>query len=66
MGLGHMVKDSARSPEQLGHWFYFSFGHQPQPYLATARPTTTCISCHVTLASDTDVVIPKAHDGTVT
>ena len=58
-----MVKDSLRFPEQPGHWGYFSFGHQPEPYLPTAQPTTTCISCHVRLASDTDYVIAKAHLG---
>jgi hypothetical protein len=63
IGLGYMVKDSAHFPEQPGHWGYFSFGHQPEPYLPTAQPTTTCISCHVTLASDTDYVISKAHLG---
>lgn len=63
MGLGYMVKDAARFPNQPGHWGYFSFGHQPPPYLATTQPTTTCISCHVKLASDTDFVISKAHVG---
>jgi Cytochrome P460 len=63
MGLGYMVKDSARFPNQPGNWGYFSFGHRPPPYLPVARPTTTCISCHIRLASDTDYVISAAHLG---
>ena len=62
-GLGYMVKDAVRFPTYPGHWGYFSFGHQPPPYLATARPTTTCIACHVKLAKDTDYVVFKAHVG---
>jgi hypothetical protein len=63
VGLGFMVKDSMRFPDNPGHWGYFSFGHQPPPYLPTAAPTTTCIACHVKLASDTDYVISHAHVG---
>jgi hypothetical protein len=63
IGLGYMVKDAVRFPDQPGHWGYFSFGHQPPPYLPTAKSTTTCVACHVKLASDTDYVISKAHIG---
>lgn len=63
IGLGYMVKDAARFPSQPGHWGYFSFGHRPPPYLPTAKSTTTCVACHVKLASDTDYVISKAHAG---
>ena len=63
IGLGFMVKDAARFPYNPGHWGYFSFGHQPPPYLPIAKPTTTCITCHVKLASDTDYVISQAHVG---
>jgi hypothetical protein len=63
IGLGYMVKDAIRFPDQPGHWGYFSFGHQPPPYLSTAKSTTTCVACHVKLAAGTDYVISKAHIG---
>ena len=60
-----MVKDSRRFAVAPGHWGYFSFGHKPLPYDATAalRPLEACASCHVRLAFDTDYVIARAHLG---
>ena len=65
MGLGMMVKDATRFADGKGNWGYFSFGHRPPPYDGTAarRPAGACEACHVTLASDSDYVISRAHIG---
>ena len=64
-GLGLMIKDATRFPDGRGNWGYFSFGHRSPPYDSTAmrRPAAACEACHVTLASDTDYVISRAHIG---
>ncbi len=53
-GLELETKDSARYPEEPGNWAYFSFGHQPEPYAATATafPTASCNTCHETSAAE--------------
>lgn len=65
MGIGLMVKDAKRFPNSAGHWGYFNFGHRPPPYDPVAAPKShdQCESCHVSLASDTDYVISRAHIG---
>jgi hypothetical protein len=65
VGLGLMVKDARRFPTAPGHWGYFSFGHQPQPYAARAAlsPQSQCSDCHVRLASATGYVVSVAHIG---
>ena len=47
-GLELTIKDSSRYPDEPGGWVYFSFGHQAEPYNATASPqaTANCNSCH--------------------
>ncbi len=47
-GLELKVKDKTRFAGEPGNWAYFSFGHQPEPYRATAEafPTGACNACH--------------------
>ena len=68
MGIGMMVKDRRRFPDNAGNWGYFEFGHRPPPYesISVVRPKTQCESCHVALAADTDYVISRAHIGLAT
>jgi hypothetical protein len=65
IGLGMMVKDAKRFPKAPGNWGYFTFGHKPPPYDATAplAADAQCAQCHVRLASDTDYVFTRAHIG---
>jgi hypothetical protein len=53
-GLELKIKDATRFADEPGNWAYFSFGHQPQPYAATATafPTETCNACHEVNAAD--------------
>lgn len=53
-GLELAVKDSKRFGDQPGSWAYFSFGHKPEPYEATAEafPTEACNACHAASADD--------------
>ena len=53
-GLELTVKDSSRFSNMPGGWAYFSFGHKPQPYEATASafPAETCNACHEANAAD--------------
>lgn len=46
-GLELAVKDTARFAGEPGGWAYFSFGHKPQPYDASAKafPTDACNAC---------------------
>lgn len=59
-GLELAVKDSARFKDMGGGWAYFSFGHQPEPYEATAEafPEEACNACHAASA-DTDFVFTQ-------
>ncbi len=59
-GLELAVKDTSRFATEPGGWAYFSFGHQPQPYAASAGafPTEACNSCHETNA-ETDFVFTQ-------
>ena len=53
-GLELTVKDSSRFADMPGGWAYFSFGHKPQPYDATANafPAESCNACHAQNAAD--------------
>lgn len=53
-GLELKVRDAARFADEPGNWAYFSFGHQPEPYAATAKafPTDACNACHEVNAAD--------------
>lgn len=47
-GLELKVRDKVRYKDEPGNWAYFSFGHVPPPYAATATafPTDSCNACH--------------------
>ncbi len=53
-GLELTIKDSKRFPDMAGGWAYFSFGHKPQPYEASAKafPEESCNACHAANAAD--------------
>jgi hypothetical protein len=53
-GLELKVRDAERFADEPGNWAYFSFGHQPEPYAATATafPTESCNACHEANAAD--------------
>ncbi|MEL6241275.1 MAG: cytochrome P460 family protein [Pseudomonadota bacterium] len=53
-GLELKVRDAERFAGEPGNWAYFSFGHQPEPYEATAAafPTDACNACHEGNAAD--------------
>ncbi len=59
-GLELAVKDSERFSSMPGGWAYFSFGHQAQPYNASAEafPAEACNACHAASA-DTDFVFTQ-------
>ena len=64
MGLGYMVKDFCFAfRNSLATGATSASAISRMQFFPTAQPTTTCISCHVRLASDTDYVIAKAHLG---
>jgi len=60
VGLELTVKDATRYADEPGNWAYFSFGHKPPPYEATAEafPTQSCNSCHEASA-ETDFVFTQ-------
>jgi Cytochrome P460 len=65
LGIGMMVKDRNRFPDDPGGWAYFAFFYRGSGYGSTAdklRPER-CTTCHVKLASNTDYVISDAHLG---
>jgi hypothetical protein len=53
-GLELTVKDAERFKDEPGNWAYFSFGHKPQPYEATATafPAESCNACHEASAAE--------------
>ncbi len=53
-GFEATVKDSRRYPNEPGHWAYFTFGHHPPPYAATAKaqPAGACNICHQVSAAE--------------
>lgn len=55
-GIDATVKDSKRFPNTNG-WGFFTFGHHPEPYAATAgeSPSTTCAGCHAANVAKTDM-----------
>src|ERR1700741_3784665 len=55
-GIDETVKDSKRFAKTNG-WGFFTFGHHPEPYAATApeMPATTCADCHKANVSKTDM-----------
>lgn len=59
-GLELLVKDQQRFGKEPGGWAFFSFGHKPEPYDATATilPASACSGCHEGSA-DTDFVFTQ-------
>lgn len=60
IGLELAVKDNERYSSYPGGWAYFSFGHKPEPYAATAEafPQEACNACH-DASADTDFVFTQ-------
>lgn len=59
-GLELAYKDNAKYPDEPGGWAYFTFGHKPEPYDKTAKPSPTeaCNACHQANAA-TDYVFTQ-------
>jgi len=59
-GLELLVKEPQRFGKEPGGWGFFSFGHKPEPYDATATllPVSACSGCHEGSA-DTDFVFTQ-------
>ena len=59
-GLELLVKDPQRFAREPGGWAFFSFGHKPEPYDATATilPAAACSGCHEG-GADTDFVFTQ-------
>jgi len=57
IGFEIAYKDAERFPDDPGHWAYFSFGHKPEPYDATAakQPVANCATCHFASAAQDNV-----------
>jgi len=59
-GLELLVKDQQRFAKEPGGWAFFSFGHKPEPYDATATilAASACSGCHEG-GADTDFVFTQ-------
>jgi Cytochrome P460 len=55
-GIDVTVKDSKRFPNSNG-WGFFTFGHHPEPYAATAAESSVaeCAGCHIANVAKTDM-----------
>jgi hypothetical protein len=55
-GIDVTVKDRKRFSKTNG-WGFFTFGHHPEPYAATAAesPADTCAGCHAAAVAKTDM-----------
>jgi len=68
-GIDATVKDSKRFAKTNG-WGFFTFGHHPEPYAATAAesPAETCAGCHAANVAKTDMTwvqfYPLLHERT--
>ncbi len=53
-GFEITIKSKALYPDEPGNWAYYSFGHQPEPYNATAarQPAEACNACHEVSAAE--------------
>ena len=53
-GFEIAYKSAKRFPNEPANWAYFSFGHKPEPYNATAKamPTAACAACHTASAAE--------------
>ena len=69
-GFEIAYKSAKRFPNEPGNWAYFTFGHKPEPYNATAKamPTAACAACHTASAAEDMVFtqyypVLRAHKG---
>jgi cytochrome P460 len=55
-GIDETVKDSKRFAKTNG-WGFFTFGHHPEPYAATAaeKSVAECAGCHMASVAKTDM-----------
>jgi Cytochrome P460 len=55
-GIDATVKDSKRFAK-TNNWGFFTFGHHPEPYEATAAesPASVCAGCHIANVAKTDM-----------
>jgi Cytochrome P460 len=55
-GIDMSIKDSKRYAKTNG-WGYYTFGHRPLPYAATAAesPVSDCAGCHLANVASTDM-----------
>ena len=53
-GLEITIKSKELYPDEPGHWAYYTFGHKPQPYNATAKrqAVDACNACHEASAAE--------------
>jgi len=53
-GFEITIKSKALYPDEPGNWAYYTFGHQPEPYNATAerQPADACNACHESNAAE--------------
>jgi len=53
-GFEITIKSKKLYPDEPGNWAYYTFGHQPEPYNATARqqPAEACNGCHEASAAE--------------
>jgi len=53
-GFEITIKSQELYPDEPGNWAYYSFGHQPEPYNATAarQPAEACNACHEVSAAE--------------
>ena len=53
-GLEITIKSKELYPDEPGNWAYYTFGHQPEPYNATAarQETAACNACHESSAAE--------------
>ncbi len=53
-GFEVTIKSKGLYPNEPGNWAYYTFGHQPEPYNATAQqqPAEACNACHEVSAAD--------------
>ncbi len=69
-GFEIAYKSAKRFPNEPANWAYFSFGHKPEHYNATAKamPTAACAACHTASAAEDMVFtqyypVLRAHKG---
>ncbi len=53
-GFEITIKSKEHYPGEPGNWAYYTFGHQPEPYNATAerQPADACNACHEASAAE--------------